>query len=199
MTDFHPGARFGLLTLLEKLPVAREQHSRWLCSCDCGRRLVAYSNDLRRTPKCGTKSCGCLRQLNSYAAIVRAGRRPRSVTDPDVLRERLVAKLRTEPEPEHVRGLGACLVWTGNARTEGYGQMSVGGKQVSTHRLAWFLEHGSWPELYVLHKCDNPPCCNTSHLFLGTHADNMADMVAKGRNGRPHSRRGAIAALTRKP
>lgn len=54
------------------------------------------------------------------------------------------------------------------------------------HRLAWIEAHGPIPDgLYVLHHCDNRPCCNpfgTRHLFLGTNLDNMADMVAKGRH-----------------
>lgn len=50
------------------------------------------------------------------------------------------------------------------------------------HRIAWSLKHGNPSnELCVLHKCDNPPCCNTEHLFLGTRADNNADRDKKGR------------------
>lgn len=48
-------------------------------------------------------------------------------------------------------------------------------------RVAWTLTHGDPGDWFVLHRCDNPPCCNPAHLFLGTKGDNHADMVSKGR------------------
>jgi len=89
-----------------------------------------------------------------------------------------------------VRMPNGCLEWTGKALRDGYGQMEDKGKCVKTHRLAWTLVNGPIPDgLCVLHHCDNPPCCETDptegypdgHLFLGTRADNNADMCAKGR------------------
>lgn len=58
------------------------------------------------------------------------------------------------------------------------------GRVRSAHRVAWALCHGSLPALHVLHRCDVPLCVNPVHLFLGTQADNMADMQAKGRRHR---------------
>lgn len=87
-------------------------------------------------------------------------------------------------------GPNGCWVW-GDSRTEfGYGLLvkersskTYRGKQKTAHRLSWELHHGEVPDgLSVLHRCDNPPCVNPDHLFLGTHADNMRDMFEKGRN-----------------
>lgn len=76
--------------------------------------------------------------------------------------------------------LGECWIWTG-ARMR-YGYFQYGKKLIGAHRVAWELRNGPIPDgLYVLHRCDNPPCVRPDHLFLGTAADNTADMVAKGR------------------
>ncbi len=64
----------------------------------------------------------------------------------------------------------------------GYGRVSIGGVFVMTHRAAWIEANGEVPDgLLVCHKCDNPPCCDPNHLFVGTHQDNNDDCVAKGR------------------
>jgi len=97
--------------------------------------------------------------------------------------DRLAARLELKPN--------GCLEWTGST-SRGYGQMKVNGTNEGTHRVAWTLVHGPIPDgLGVLHHCDNPPCGQTDptegypdgHLFLGTRADNIADMDAKGRRG----------------
>jgi len=78
---------------------------------------------------------------------------------------------------------GGCLVWGKYTAKNGYGQLGIHSKAMQAHRLAWTLANGPIPPgLKVLHRCDNPPCCNPDHLFLGTQADNVADMVAKNRN-----------------
>lgn len=76
-----------------------------------------------------------------------------------------------------------CIVWTRGVNEKGYGKLMLDGRSVRAHRVSWLLKHGSWPPagLCVLHRCDNPPCVNPDHLFLGTHKDNVHDAMRKGR------------------
>lgn len=100
------------------------------------------------------------------------------------------AEARKLPLAERLsRGLAppdsnGCLCWTGAKANYGYGLINAGGGRLErTHRLAWRLAYGPIPPgLEVLHACDNPPCGNLAHLFLGTHEDNIGDAVRKGRH-----------------
>jgi hypothetical protein len=79
-----------------------------------------------------------------------------------------------------------CWTWAGSRSAKGYGRLNVGGAVCQAHRVSWELHRGAIPsDLFVLHRCDNPPCVNPDHLFLGTALDNSRDMVSKGRQKFP--------------
>lgn len=79
-------------------------------------------------------------------------------------------------------GPDGCHIWVGGKRAGRYGAFKFEGIQVSAHRFAYELAHGPVAEwLCVLHKCDNGLCVNPDHLFLGTQADNVDDMISKGK------------------
>ena len=78
-----------------------------------------------------------------------------------------------------------CWEWQGGRSNRGgYGLVGVGkAKNAKAHRIAYELANGPFDsDLFVCHRCDNPPCCRPDHLFLGTNADNAADRERKGRN-----------------
>jgi HNH endonuclease len=101
------------------------------------------------------------------------------------LEERLWSKIAIDRKT-------GCHVWMGHQQN-GYGRFIVKwGQTRLVHRLVWELTNGPIPGgLHVLHRCDNPLCCNPDHLYLGTHAENMADKVRKGR-----ARNGATGKLS---
>lgn len=86
------------------------------------------------------------------------------------------------------RGDDECWVWTRHVHAKRkYGGLIYNKKWYVPSRVSWTLHNRGYPipaGMFVCHRCDNPPCVNPGHLFLGTHKDNMADMVAKGRSAR---------------
>ncbi len=92
---------------------------------------------------------------------------------------------------------GECWVWTGVKNSRGYGHISLpDGTRMYAHRFSWEQANGAPvpPGIFVLHRCDNPPCVRPEHLFLGTRQDNFNDSAAKGRHY--HGERHALAKLT---
>lgn len=120
----------------------------------------------------------------------------RRILSGEKTRKRLYARRGEDPNaPEHIaqrlaNGLysappDGCWVWTRTARASGHGTMTVHGRAVSVHRLAYELGVGPIPPgKWVLHRCDNPRCINPSHLEIGDQAKNMADCAARGRSAR---------------
>jgi hypothetical protein len=92
----------------------------------------------------------------------------------------------------------ACWGWMGTTDEKGYGRIGRGGRGAGVciaSRVSYEIHIGPVPPgMWVLHHCDNPPCCNPRHLWLGTNQDNVDDMVRKGRQrsvGSPGDRNGA--------
>ena len=81
------------------------------------------------------------------------------------------------------QGINECWEWQSRVIPEGYGQISMGKTNKYAHRVAYELTHGEIPNgKCVRHTCDNRACVNPKHLLLGTHQDNMDDMVIRGRH-----------------
>ena len=79
-----------------------------------------------------------------------------------------------------------CLVWTGYITNHGYGQVSIEGRRIRAHRLAYELAFGEIPEgLQVNHHCDNPRCVEPAHIYAGTAKDNVEDSIVRGRRAVP--------------
>jgi DNA-binding transcriptional regulator YiaG len=105
---------------------------------------------------------------------------PNQFTGPAPVEQRFWSKV------DRSGGPGACWSWTAGRFDSGYGVFRWQNKNHRAHKLAWVFTNGTVPEgLCVLHDCpdgDNPACCNPSHLWLGTNAQNSRDMVEKGRS-----------------
>lgn len=160
-----------------------------------------YARDVARLGgKClvvtGTAAVFKAKTLREVSQARKDGRLPWGVAEGEEL-----TKMRGLTEEERMvyfwskfrRSEAGCLEWGGRTNGDGYGGFDMPlrrgrNRSVLTHRQAWEYTYGPVPDgMHVLHTCDNPSCGEPEHLFLGTHADNMADMVRKGRKP---SRRG---------
>lgn len=176
-------------THVEVLTMAND--TRGLLCWLCGRRFAGRVNELRRhqakvhgwepEPRvCRIGLCGNPELSNGYCSkhLTRLHRYGDPYHEPDSVEVRLWKYLPEMPQPDDV-----CWEWTGARNSKGYGALKVGGKmQVATRCIFGVMNPGvDISDLYVLHRCDNPPCVNPSHLFIGTAADNTRDMMEKGR------------------
>ena len=97
--------------------------------------------------------------------------------------------IRNRPEDAwrnvHRREADNCWYWTGSIDSHGYGRFSVAGMSRHAHPVIYEIHTGASANgMLVCHTCDERRCCNPAHLYLGTPADNMRDMVARGRDRR---------------
>lgn len=152
--------RFFRLLVIEKLP-SKKGRALWKCLCDCGKEKEVLSKHLLSK---SVKSCGCFRSDNSSAL------RTNSAV---LFEDRLLAMP------------SGCIEWQGSRDKNEYGTFRSGKRDHKAHRFAYEKTFGIIPRgMLVCHTCDNPPCCNPDHLFLGTSKDNSNDCVTKGRQAR---------------
>lgn len=146
--------RFG--NLISKIPLWNDPKNGflWLCECDCGNEIEVYCSRLMNG---GKTSCGCQKEENLKIDL----------------------KIRME---KYLQWNNNCLEWIGPKSSCGYGLINYKRNRYLAHRAIWIMKNGEIPYKFeICHKCDNPSCCNLDHLFLGTHDDNMKDMVSKKR------------------
>ena len=84
----------------------------------------------------------------------------------------------------NVAGVDDCWEWNARKDRAGYGEFHLSGSTAKAHRVSYSIANPQEQitDFCILHKCDNPGCVNPSHLFKGTHADNVSDKCSKGRN-----------------
>jgi hypothetical protein len=163
----------GTLTCAACSDERRQQNQNQLVDCKCtvcNSEFVCQGATVRRG---GGKFC-------SRACANRGPRKRYRTADPVA---RFWSKVDKDgPTPSHRPELGQCWVWTGTSLRFGYGSFYLQGHgRVSAHRASFLFARGRWPDPCCLHACDRPSCVRPSHLFEGTMADNVADMMQKRR------------------
>ena len=99
---------------------------------------------------------------------------------------------------KNVQKTETCWLWIGPKSDSGYGILSIDGRSERAHRFAYETFNGRIPHgEFVCHSCDNPACVNPSHLWVGSHSENMRDMVAKNRHRKTPNLYGELHPLSK--
>jgi hypothetical protein len=155
------GQVFGLLTVEGFSHYDIWKNHYYKCRCVCGAGCFKRDTELKSGKffTCGSMTCRFWEKVD-----------------------------KNGPTPQRKPELGPCWVWKNALHTGGYGVLRIPGekKNARAHVYAWTLENGPVPAgMFVLHHCDNRACVRASHLFVGTHKDNMEDAAEKGRLSSP--------------
>lgn len=151
------GKSFYYLTAI-KLSHINKHKGYWLCKCVCGNEKIISCENLKRGH---SKSCGCL--VRKKGELLRKNNK-----------ERILNKVKINSN--------GCWEWVNSIETNRYGKCGGGYPDQLAHRASFILFKGNIPDgMYVCHHCDNPPCINPDHLFLGDAKSNALDASKKGR------------------
>jgi len=181
--NYLEGEKIGNLTFVRRDELSPNGSPQAYFLCDCGKEFITRIQTAKSNK---IKSCGC--KSNEFRTIASTKYAPPERTESGIkkipiltqeLLNRFLGKIK------NTGNINDCWEWQAGTSAAGYGIFNVGETDYISTRISYSLHYKQDPlELCVLHKCDNPKCCNPHHLFLGTKSDNMKDMADKGRSNK---------------
>lgn len=182
--NYVEGEKIGNLIFVKRYEFDKNGDSpRAYFLCECGKEFITRIGVAKNGR---AKSCGC--KTSEFKAIASTKYSPPERTESGIKKIPILTKElfdRFWSKIINTGNIDDCWEWQAGTSAAGYGIFNVGETDYIATRVSYNLHYKKDPlELSVLHKCDNPKCCNPHHLFLGTKSDNMKDMVSKGRSNK---------------